>query len=239
MSLPFNFRISELLPLARLFRASYVRDHAAFADLLPEDYKPKFLAEYDAAVQNVEKATRSSVAVAERQIITARIAAQLESLPQLLNRLEARLRRAENLTVSAKKFGIEPVRRDRNNDEHEGLTESLRTLLQNIDANEAALLAKGQTRSEIDFMQGIYDDLVADNTAQGSSLSDQRLLMAANVQLFRALYKPMKQLMDDGKSLYKGSDKTKLKDYTLRNVRQQVRQEQGGGDDVAKGTKAA
>ncbi|GAA4040833.1 hypothetical protein GCM10022409_28530 [Hymenobacter glaciei] len=229
LQLPFAFRISELLPIARLLRASYQRDRADFVDLLPEDYKPKFLADYDAAVGAVEQATRSSVAVARRQTITARIDALLEALPQLLNRLEARVRRAEGLTVSAKKFGIEAARRDRNNDEHEGLADSLNTLLQNIETDKTALLAKGQTQAEIDQLQELYDDLVADSTAQGSSLSDQRLLTADNVQLFRALYAPMKQLLDDGKSLYKTADKTKLKDYTLRNVRQQVRKEQGGG----------
>jgi CRISPR/Cas system CSM-associated protein Csm2 small subunit len=226
LSLPFNFRINELLPLARLLRASYQRDRADFVDLLPDDYKPTFLADYDTAVENVEAATRSSVAIAQRGTITARIDALLEALPQLLNRLEARLRRAENLTVAAKKFGIEPVRRDRNNHEHEGLADSLKTLLQNINANKAALLAKGQTQAEIDQLQELYDGLVADSTAQGSSLSDQRLHTAANVQLFRALYKPMKQLMDDGKSLYKTADKVKLQDYTLRKILQQVRREQ-------------
>lgn len=235
LSLPFNFRINELLPLARLLRASYQRDRADFVDLLPEDYKPKFLADYDTAMQNVEKAVRSSVAVAQRGAITARIEALLEALPQLLNRLEARLRRAENLTVAAKKFGIEPVRRDRNNREHEGLADSLKTLLQNIKANKAALLAKGQKQEEIDQLQELYDNLVADSTAQGSSLSDQRLLTADNAKLFRALYQPMKQLMDDGKSLYKTTDKARLKDYTLRKVLQQVRKEQGeGGNDDAK-----
>ena len=69
--------------------------------------------------------------------------------------------------------------------------------------------------------------MVADSTAQGSAFSDQRLLTADNVQLFRALYQPMKHLLDNGKSLYKTSNKTKLNDYTLRNVRQQVRKEQG------------
>ena len=228
LQLPFAFRINELLPLARLLRASYQRDRADFVDLLPEDYKPKFLADYDAAMLAVEKATRSSVGIARRQSITERIDALLAGLPQLLNRLEARLRRVETLTVPTKKFGIEPVRRDRNNHEHEGLADSLRTLLQNVDANKAALLAKGQTQAEIDQLQELYDDLVADSTAQGSSLSDQRLLTADNVLLFRAPYKPMKQLLDDGKSLYKTADKVRLKDYTLRNVRQQVRKEQGG-----------
>ncbi|MDQ2794116.1 MAG: hypothetical protein M3Y12_08925 [Bacteroidota bacterium] len=227
--LPFSFRISELLPVARLLRASYQRDRADFVDLLPEDYKPKFLADFDTALTAVEKAVRSSVAVARRGTITARIDALLEALPQLLNRLEARLRRATPLTVAAKKFGIEPVRRDRNNNEHEGLADSLRTLLQNIETNKAALLAKGQSQAEIDQLQELYNDLVADSTAQGSSLSDQRLLTAGNVQLFRALFAPMKHLLDDGKSLYKTADKVKLQDYTLRKVLQQVRREQGDG----------
>ena len=236
LQLPFAFRISELLPLARLLRTSYQRDRADFVDLLPADYKPKFLADYDAAVLAVEAATRSSVGVARRQTITARIDALLAALPQLLNRLEARVRRAEGLTVPAKKFGIEAVRRDRNNGEHEGLADSLKTLLQNIGTDKAALLAKGQTQAEIDQLQELYDNLVANSTAQGSSLSDQRLLTADNVQLFRALYRPMKHLLDDGKSLYKTSDKTKLKDYTLRNVRQQVRKEPGGGGGPDAGT---
>jgi hypothetical protein len=49
-----------------------------------------------------------------------------------------------------------------------------------------------------------------------------------------ALYQSMKHLWEDGKSLYKTSNKTKLKDYTLRNIRQQVRKEQGDGSDDAK-----
>jgi molybdopterin converting factor small subunit len=227
LQLPFAFRISELLPLSRLLRASYQRDNADFVDLLPEDYNPKFLANYDAAVLAVEKAVRSSVAVAQRGTITARIETLLEALPQLLNRLEARLRRAEGLTVAAKKFGIEPVRRDRNNHEHEGLTDSLKTLLQNIETNKKPLTSRGLPQAEIDQMQELYDNLVKDSTAQGSALSDQRLLTADNVKLFRTLYTPMKELMDDGKSIYKTADKVKLQDYTLRKVLQQVHRQQG------------
>jgi hypothetical protein len=226
LSLPFNFRISELLPLGRLLRASYVRDRPDFVALLPEDYKPKFLVDYDAAVLAVGNVVRSSVSIAQRQLITQRIEGLLDELPKLLNRLEARVRRAEGLTVPLKKFGIEPVHHDRNNDEHEGLAESLRTLLQNIAANQKALTDKGLTDQEINDLQELYDKLIADSTTQGSALSDQRLLTADNVKLFRALYKPMKELLDDGKSLYKGVDTTKLKDYTLRKVLQQVRREQ-------------
>ena len=230
LQLPFSFRISELLPVARLLRASYVRDHADFVDLLPDTYKPAFLLSYDQAISAVEKAVRSSVRVAQRQLITQRIQLLTQALPRLLNRLEARLRRAEDLTVPVKQFGLEPVRRDRNNDEHEGLAEGLRILLQNIRANEKALTAKGQPQQEIDDLQELYDQLIADETAQGSALSDQRLLTVENVELFGALYKLGKEVLDDGKSLYKDGPSPKLKDYTLRKVLQQVRREQHGNE---------
>ena len=233
--LPFAFRLDELLPVARLLRTSYVRDQAAFQELLPEDYKPAFLKDFDAANAAVEKVQRSSVAIAERQLVTQRIAGLLEALPTLLNRLEARVRRAEGLTVPAKKFGIEAVRRDRNDNEHEGLADSLKTLLQNIKTNQDALLAKGQQPAENAQIQSLYNDLVADSTAQGSGLSDQRLLTADNAKLFRALYAPLKHLLADGKSIYQTADRVKLKDYTLRKVLQQVRREQGGDTAAAKG----
>ena len=111
------------------------------------------------------------------------------------------MRRADDLTVPAKKFGIEPVRRDRNNDEHEGLAEGLRTLLQNIKANEKALTAKGQPQQEIDDLQELYDQLVADETAQGGALSDQRLLTVDNAELFGALYTLCQEVLADGKTL--------------------------------------
>ena len=237
--LPFSFRISELLPVARLLRASYQRDQSDFVDLLPEDYKSKFLTDFDKAALAVEEAVRSSVAVAQRGLVAAHVETLLAGLPQLLNRLEARLRRAGGLTVAAKKFGIEAVRHDNNNSEHEGLAESLRTLLQNIATNKTALLAKGQTQAEIDQLQELYDGLVTDTTSLGSSLSNQRLLTADNVKLYRALFTPMKELLDDGKSLYKTADPTKLKDYTLRKILQQVRREQAGGTTEAKAPKAA
>jgi len=224
--LPFSFRVSELLPLARLFRASYLRDQADFVDLLPDDYKPKFLTDFDKAVAAVGKVVRSSTSIAQRQLVTQRIEGLVEALPRLLNRLEARVRRAEGLTLPLKKFGIEAVRRDRNDDEHEGLAESLRTLLQNIADNKKALTDKGLTEEEINQLQTLYDNLVADRTTQGSSLSDQRLLTADNVKLFTALYGFLKQLLADGKSLYKDGGDPKLKDYTLRKVLQQVRREQ-------------
>jgi hypothetical protein len=232
LQLPFAFRISELLPVARLLRASYLRDQADFVDLLPDDYTPKFLSNFDQAINDVQKVVRSSTSIAQRQVITQRIEGLVDKLPRLLNRLEARVRRAPGLTVTLKKFGIEPVRGARNNNEHEGLAESLRTLLQNIADNQKPLTDKGLTTDEISQLQTLYDNLITDRTTQGSALSDQRLLTADNVKLFRTLYGFLKELLDDGKSLYQDGPDPKLKDYTLRKVLQQVRREQQAEEET-------
>jgi len=230
----FNFRIAELLPLARLLRASYVRDQAALADLLPDDYTPAYLASYDEQIAAVEKLVRTSVSIAERGVVTARIAQALAALPQLLDHLEARVRKAEGLTMPAPSFGIKAVRAARNAADHEDLADALRTLLHNISQNDKALLLKGQKPTETQQIQDLYDQLVTDSTAQGTSFSNQRVLTADNAATLNALYDQMVALLADGKALYKSSDKARLKDYTLDQLLKRVRRDPAAPEEAAK-----
>ena len=222
----FNFRINELVPLARLLRTSYVRDQPAFANLLPAVYTDAFLTGYDQRTAAAEAVVRSSVAIAQRQLITQRLAGQLDALPVLLDHLEARLRRAAPLTVPIKAFGLEAVRRARNQADHEGLTGALTTLLQNIAANEPALAAQGQPAAETAQLQALHDGIAADRTAQGSGFSTQYLLTDDTIATLNALYADMAHLLADGKSLYQRADKTRAKDYTLAQVLKRVRRDQ-------------
>ena len=156
----FNCRFDELAPLARLLRASYVRDQQDFADLLPDDYTAAFLTDYDLHLQAVEKLVDTSVQIAKGMMLTQKVQEAYDDLPALLNRLEARVRRAENLTVPAKKFGIEDARQARAQQDREALAGDLNTLLQNITANTAALVKKGQKPAETAQIQALYDALV-------------------------------------------------------------------------------
>lgn len=230
----FTCRFDEVAPLARLLWASYQRDQADFVDLLPDDYTAAFDADFAKKLGAVNKLVATSVQQAKGMVFTAEIEALYEALPELLNRLEARVRRAEGLTVPLKKFGIGDARQARNQGDKEDLAGDLKTLLQNLTANKDALEAKGQKPADTKKIQDLYDALVTSSTGQGTSVSTQRQLTQANVKTINELEKLMQHLFNDGKSLYERRDKTRLKDYTYKQLLKLVRRErQTGKDDVA------
>ncbi|MBD2715908.1 hypothetical protein KBK19_12775 [Microvirga sp. STR05] len=225
----FKCRLDELVPLARLLRASYLRDQADFQELLPEDYTAAFLKDYDAHVAAADALEATSVQIAKRMVFTERIEAVYKGLPQALDFLAARVRRATPLTVPADRFGIEQARRARNHDDHSGLEASLKTLLQNLEANKAALAAKGQKPDDTQKLQDLYEALVADTTSQGSQMSSQKINTEENMTVLNALYAEMAHLFNDGKALYARSDKAKAEDYTFQQLLKRVRRERKAG----------
>ncbi len=222
----FTCRFDEVAPLARLLWASYQRDRDDFVELLPDDYTEDFDTNYTTALKTLEKLVGSDVQQAKGMVFTAEIAALYKALPELLNRLEARVRRATGLTVLAKQFGISAAREARNQGDDEALANDLKTLLQNVVANQTVLKTKGQQPADTKKIQDLYDALVANSTSHGTNASTQRQLTQTNVGTITTLERLMQHLFDDGKSLYERSDKTRLKDYTYKQLLKQVRRAQ-------------
>lgn len=235
----FTCRFDEITPLARLVWASYQRDKADFVDLLPDDYTAAFDADFTQKLGMVNKLVASSVQQAQGMVFTAQIQELYDALPELLNRLEARVRRATALTVPVKKFGIGDARTARNQGDKEALAGDLKTLLQNVAANEAALATKGQQPADTQKIQDLYDALVANSTSQGTNASTQRQLTQTNVGTINELEALMQHLFDDGKSIYERRDKIRLKDYTYRQLLKLVRRAQQATPPPAKGDTGA
>lgn len=221
----FSCRIDELVPLARLLRASYVRDQADFQQLLPGDYTAAFLTDYDQRLAAANALEATATQIGKRMLFTERIAAIYQQLPKQLDFLAARVRRATPLTVPAKRFGIEQARLARNNDDDTALEAALKTLLQNIAANSAALVQRGQQPANTQQLQDLYNALVQNRTAQGSQLSNQKDLTQDSTATLNALYELMADLFADGKALYARENKAKLDDYTIKQLLKRVRLE--------------
>lgn len=216
----------EVAPLARLLRVSAARDLADLRDLLPDDYDPDYLTRYDAAVAAAEALVASSVQQAQGMVVTRHLQDLYAQLPAQLDRLAARVRRAEGLTVPADRFGVAPARVARNNNEKVPLAAALKTVLQNLEANGPALAKKGQKPADTTQLQELYDDLVATTTDHGAHASTQRSLAQDNIAVLNTLNGFMQSLFADGKDLYRTSNKAKLADYTYRQLLKRLRREQ-------------
>ena len=227
----------EVVPLAKLLRVSAARDFADLHDLLPDDYSDPatYFKAYDKAVQAATDLVSSATQQGEGMLITAHIRGLYDSLPRQLDRLSARVRRADQLSVPLARFGIAAARAARNNNEHVPLASALKTILQNIAANQKTLTLKGQTATDTKNLQELYDDLSQDTTDRGSSVSTQKGLTEANINTLNDLWALMKHLLNDGKDLYRTSDKPKLDDYTYKQLLKKLRLTPAGKPAEAKG----
>jgi|GEM_PF-1493726 len=225
-----NFKQEELVPLARLLRAHYNRDTADFVALLPEEYGAAFLPAYDAQVAAANSVVSYLAASGKTQAIGERMTETLKPLLGLLNRLEARARRVQ-LTVPQKALGIKPVRDAHANGDMEQLDRTLKVVVLHLDENAAVLAAKGHTAAETATLRALYQSVMQDNTAQDESQTGNQRLTAANQTTLGQLYAMMQDVMADGRSLYRGSDPVRLKDYTEAQLLKRVRQERGDKEE--------
>lgn len=220
----FQCPIDDLVPIARLLRVSYERDQKELAALLPDDYTPAFLKDYDQRLAVANALVSSLAQRATGMLYTARIQALYQVLPELLNFLQARVRRVETPTVLPKAFGIEAARKARNADNHSGLEAALKLVLQNVAANAAGLAKKGQQPADTQKLQDVYDALVDDTTSQGASMSTQKNLTQDNLEVLNHLYEAMQHLLADGKALYAASNRAKAQDYAMSQLMKKVSQ---------------
>ncbi|MCB2379228.1 hypothetical protein LGH70_16640 [Hymenobacter sp. BT635] len=136
------------------------------------------------------------------------------------------MRRAAPLTVPAASFGIKEVRQARTSGDMERLEAKLNTLLQNLDANQAALQAKGHPIADTQALRTLYTDLTQDTTLQDLHQTSQQSATADNINTLNHLYALMQEVMADGKSLYARTDKVKARtNYTVRQLLKRVRTE--------------
>lgn len=224
----FSFRYEELVPLARLLQGHVAQDLPDFVALLPEEYGKAFLPDYAARLAAADGLVSTANTRSEGTLITRRIKDTSARLPALLDHLDARVRRVPTLTVPAAAFGIREVRQARSSGDMERLETKLKALLQNVDANQAALAAKGHPAADTAALRTLLTDLAEDTTLQDLHQGTQKALTADNVATLNHLYALMQTVLADGKSLYGRSDKVKAQNYTLSQLLKRVRREQGG-----------
>ncbi|PJJ48745.1 hypothetical protein [Hymenobacter chitinivorans] len=223
----FSFRNEELVPLAKLLRDQYTQDEADFVDLLPRVYTKNFLPDYDVRLKAADAVVSAKLGQGQSAAFGARMAETQAALPALLNRLEARARRAEGLTVPLKALGVQAVRDAYKLQDRERLDTALKLLLRNLDDNAAALDDTGHTPAETAKLRTLHQSLMSDSAAQDASQTNSQRLTAANVTVLNHLYAAMQHVLKDGKSLYRGVDAARLKGYTVKELLKRVRQTRG------------
>jgi hypothetical protein len=212
--------------LARMTKDNYVRDKLAFEGYKPSKYVPTYATVLDGKITLVEGIIFPKVLTAELKVITQRIINNMLAIRPLLNELEGYVDDATGLTVAPKDFGIKEVRKKITNGDQEGLNGALQYLLTNITNNMTPLTNVGYSLADKTALENLKQDILDDNVAQNNKEEQRAQLRVDNVDVINDLLKDLQGIWKDGKLLFKISNPTKAKDYTLSQLKNRIRAEE-------------
>jgi hypothetical protein len=147
-------------------------------------------------------------------------------LRQTMNLLEGYLKEAQGLTLPVKSFGIKDVREKISTLDAEGLDGALKIVLQNIENNMAPLTAVDYTPAMKTALAGKKSAIFAGNAAQKQKLNDRAELVTTNIDKINAVLQIVKGVLSDGTSIYRASNKTKYKLFTLADMIRTIRNDE-------------
>jgi hypothetical protein len=201
----------------------FVRDKADFTALSPRFADP-FGADYVA--QNDVIAALPTVQSVNTEIksATARIKASIQLLIPEINKLENFIKlAAEALPIAVNGFGIKQVRAAFSPSKAPELGMATHNLMTIVRANLAPLTNVGVTPAFLTAIENRVKAITDDALLQHQIISSRGQLAQDNTVQFDAFKTTMKAVMDTGKALYKRTNPTKTKDYTLSELKRKHR----------------
>jgi len=219
-------RIEEVPTLGQFSVDSYNRDILDFQGYKPAKYTAGWLTTINGLIVTVGGIVNPKQLLAELSVITLRLDSNMLLLRPLMNRLEGYVRDAVGLTIPKNKFGISEVRKAISRGDQEKLNQALTDLLHNITNNNAALSTAGLPAGDVTAITNLKTSIFNDNAAQNAKMAEKALLVTSNMGVINQLCDILKSLWADGKSLYKTSNATKLKDYTNSQLINRIRNEE-------------
>lgn len=211
----FRCKIEEVPVIAGFILQSLTADLAVFTD-----YSPVF---DEAYVQNIRaklnyclELERSDIKIQQLKTVTAQLVGMERGLRPLLNKLEGYVKMAaDGLDVPADSFGVGVVRNAIARGNDEGILASLQTLQKNIGRNQAALQAKGLKPDVAESLAAAAVEIDRLNNEQNSLMNERNQTTAANVKDYNELWSLITPVCDAARSLFRGVDEVKLKQYTI------------------------
>lgn len=225
MSLKIEVRTDEISYVGTVTINALKTNLKDFTALDP-NINQKFVDDLTTLNNEVDQLTNPRKLIGELSIITQRIYATQDKIPDPLNKLEYYVKKATNLSIPVASFGIAQVRKSNSRGDIEGLSKDLQFVTDNAAANLVTLKTAGYTDALQATLVGIVASLKKDNADQAAKEEEKETLVSANNAKMQQLWDTLQKVWEAGKVLYKKSDPIKVKSFTLSSIKSAMRNEQ-------------
>jgi hypothetical protein len=217
-------RKEEIVVIGEITLEQLKRDKADFSAYSPI-YDSDYITTFATSVDKAKALVTTEILIAQGKIITETLYKDVDGLKKIINKLEGYVKRAKNLTINIKNFGIHEVREKVNSRDVEGLLMCLSTLTGNITNNKTELEAVGYTPAAFTELKTLQTKISKGNVGQTMQDESQSETVEANNKAFDELDTTIKDVLDAGKRIYMFGDKKKVEEYTYQKLLKRVRHE--------------
>ena len=213
----------ETISIGKKLGSSFERDKADFLAHSSRFADP-FSADYVALNDEVEALPTVKGVNSELKKATARIKATLFLVASDIDKVENLIELTkEDLTIAKKDFGIKQVRAAISEVKEPELVTTVHNLMDNLKANIKPLTNIGLTGDLLTTIENRVKLVTAGAVLQHKIFGRRGQLAHDNSIRFDAFQTMMKLILESGKTLYKRKNPTKLKDFTLTDLRRKHR----------------
>lgn len=219
----FSCKDEELPVICGYVAYNYRRDHLNFEAHSPM-YNEDFIVGFEQEIEEVSELVDPKSETLLRQTITNRLHATMNGLLPSIDRLGDYVNKSKKeLPVTLANFGITSLKRRIKALDAEGVADGLNTVLQNIENHKAILATKGLSDGHIQMMKDAKASVLADKQQQYEITSKRKRIVLDNIEKLNNLYAKMQDILSTGKSIYRYTDKSRLKDYTFTELNRKAK----------------
>ena len=229
----FRCRLEELGPLDSMVQAMFTANKADFGKASPDYAAAGYLPGWEEKREAFRELVPIEVRRATDKEVTREMTVLAKKLRDPLNLLNIRLNRAakkaNGLTTTVEDFGLGRIRSKISTRDMEGLDAALNHQIQLLQtpANEQALAAQGHTADDTAAFTAARTQINAFNVAQNSNQNAALELTEENIRAGNALWEYLVDVLATGNLMYKETNPTKAKTFSMATLLKRVRKENG------------
>jgi hypothetical protein len=236
----YHCKDEELPVITGFVVDSLERDLNDFSAFSPK-FNTAYLGELKSKLLGIELIFTGKKFTAELKKVTSNLNEVVASLRPRLNQIEGYVKLAGSaLTTETSGFGVSAVRKPLNRGNVEGILAASNLLLHNIAINEHKLAEQGLSPDTTRAFLRLVTTIDSLNREQNRLAGQRAVEIEMHLEQFNDLWEMLSEVLVVGRSLYKGVDSVRLKDYTMAWLRKRVNAELSGVQKTArKAQKAA
>jgi hypothetical protein len=219
----YDCKIEEVPVIGGFILFPLRRDIDDFSAFLPKVFSNDYVVNLERKIDEVKNLLNPQSETVELKDVTIHLHLTMDGLIEPADKVAGYIKFTKGaVPISVKDFGLTALKQRIHSKDAEGALKNLRTVIDNIEKYRPQLVEQRLDDNTVARFTTALTAIETDNQRQFEIITKRKAIVENNVTLINDLYKTIIEVCNVGKTIYKGKDDLKVKDYTFRELKKKV-----------------